>query len=304
MTPARLSRRGLAAASAAFTIWGLFPVYLHPLANVPAIQVIAHRITWSCALLLAWMLLRGDLGRLSATLANPRLLARLALTAMFISINWLVYVWSVTHGHIVDASLGYYINPLMNVLLGVLVLRERMNRTQWVAIALAALAVAYLAVLAGRAPWIAFTLAVSFSMYGLVRKVISVDALPGLATETLLLLPLAVAYLAWCQVSGSGALVRAGPAVDGAAGRQRTGHRGAALSVRLRGAPAAVFDRGRAAVHRAEPAAACAACSSTARASRPPGPRALRCCGWRSRSTPPTGGGARVRRCAARCAPR
>jgi chloramphenicol-sensitive protein RarD len=213
VTSARLSRRGLAAASAAFTIWGLFPVYLHPLRGVPAIQVIAHRIAWSCVLLLAWMLLRGDLGRLAATLASPRLLARLTLTAMFISINWLVYVWSVTHGHIVDASLGYYINPLMNVLLGVLVLRERMNRTQWIAIALAAMAVAYLAVQAGRAPWIAFTLAVSFSMYGLLRKVISVDALPGLATETLLLLPLAVAYLVWCQLTGSGALVRSGPAV-------------------------------------------------------------------------------------------
>src|SRR5215472_12545448 len=130
MAAARLSPRGLAAALVAFTIWGLFPVYLHALRAVPALQVIAHRIAWSCLLLLAWMLLRGELGCLSVTLARPALLARLALTALLISCNWLVYVWSVAHEHIVDTSLGYYINPLVNVLLGVVVLRERLNRAQ------------------------------------------------------------------------------------------------------------------------------------------------------------------------------
>ncbi len=134
------------------------------------------------------------------------------LTAVLISGNWLVYVWSVTHAHIVDTSLGYYINPLMNVVLGVFVLRERLNRAQWLAVALAAIAVAYLTVLAGRPPWIACTLAVSFSLYGLLRKVISVDALPGLATETLLLMPLAVAYLAWCQAAGTAAAPSPAPA--------------------------------------------------------------------------------------------
>lgn len=210
MTPAAPARHGLAAATAAFTIWGLFPVYLHPLSGVPATQVIAHRVTWSCLFILAWMMLRGELGRLSVTLGKPALLARLAATAMLISCNWLVYVWSVTHGHIVDTSLGYYINPLMNVVLGVFVLHERLNRAQWTAVSLAALAVLYLAVLGGRPPWIALALAVSFSLYGLLRKVISVDALPGLATETLLLMPLAVAWLAWCAASGSGALTTAG----------------------------------------------------------------------------------------------
>src|SRR6266849_5189026 len=140
MTAARLSPRGLAAATAAFTIWGLFPVYLHPLSGVPAPQVIAHRVTWGCLFLLGWMLLRGELGRLSATLTNSRLLAPLTLTALLVSGNWLVYVWSVTHAHIVDTSLGYYINPLMNVVLGVFVLHERLNRLQWLAVALAAVA--------------------------------------------------------------------------------------------------------------------------------------------------------------------
>ena len=213
MTAARLSPRGLAAGAAAFTIWGLFPVYLHPLRGVPALQVIAHRITWSCLFLVAWLLLRGELGDLRATLARPALLARLALTATLISINWLVYVWAVTHSHVVDTSLGYYINPLVNVLLGVIVLRERLNGAQWTAIGLAALAVLYLALLAGRPPWIAGTLAVSFSLYGFVRKIISVEALPGLTTETLLLMPFAVGYLAWCQWAGSGALTTQGAGV-------------------------------------------------------------------------------------------
>jgi chloramphenicol-sensitive protein RarD len=213
MTAVRLSPRGLAAGTAAFIIWGLFPVYLHPLSDVAAIQVIAHRVTWSCVLLLGWMLVRGELGRLGATLSKPRLVAGLATSATLISCNWLVYVWSVTHAHIVDTSLGYYINPLVNVLLGVLVLHERPNPVQWSAIALAAVAVLYLTLLAGRPPWIAFALASSFSLYGLVRKVISVEALPGLATETLLLLPLAAGYLAWCQAAGSGALTTSGAAV-------------------------------------------------------------------------------------------
>jgi len=213
MTAARLSPRGLAAAAAAFTIWGLFPVYLHPLSGVPALQVIAHRVTWSCLFLVAWLLLRRELGVLAATLARPALLARLALTALLISVNWLVYVWSVTHNHIVETSLGYYINPLVNVLLGVIVLREHLNRAQWTAIGLAALAVLYLGLLAGRPPWIAGALAVSFSLYGFVRKIISVDALPGLTTETLLLMPLAAGYLAWCRWAGSGALTTQGPGV-------------------------------------------------------------------------------------------
>lgn len=214
MTAAPAGARGLAAGIAAFAIWGLFPLYLHPLRDVPATQVIAHRIAWSCLILLAWMALRGELGRLSAALGNPKLASRLALTAVLISANWLVYVWGVTHQHIVETSLGYYINPLVNVLLGVVVLHERLNRAQWLAIALAAIAVGYLTVLAGRPPWIACTLAVSFSLYGFVRKVISVEALPGLASETLLLAPLAVAYLLWCRAVGTGALGTAGAGID------------------------------------------------------------------------------------------
>jgi chloramphenicol-sensitive protein RarD len=213
MRAARLSSRGLLAGAGAFTIWGLFPLYLHPLREVPATQVIAHRITWSCLFILLWMLGRGELGSLTAIFKRPALLARLLLTALLISGNWLVYVWGVSHGHIVDTSLGYYINPLINVVLGIFVLHERLNPVQWLAVALAALGVAFLTVEAGHLPWIALTLACSFSLYGLLRKVISVEALPGLATETILLVPLAGAYLLWCGYSGSGAFGPAGAAV-------------------------------------------------------------------------------------------
>ena len=211
MTHARLSARGLAAA--AFILWGLLPLYLRQLSAVPAPQVVAHRVAWSCLFLLAWLLARGELGRLTSTLARPALFLPLVASALLISCNWLVYVWSVTHNHVVESSLGYYINPLVNVVLGVLVLHERLNRAQWAAIALAAAGVIGLTLLAGRPPWIAFTLAISFSLYGLVRKLISVAPLPGLATETLLLVPLAVAYLTACELTGSGALGRASLAV-------------------------------------------------------------------------------------------
>jgi chloramphenicol-sensitive protein RarD len=213
MSGARLSGRGLTAGAAAFVIWGFFPLYLHGLRAVPSLQVIAHRIGWSCLFLVLLMLLRGQLRELTATIRAPQLVSRLALSALLITCNWLVYVWSVAHGHVIDSSLGYFINPLMNVVLGVFVLRERLRALQWLAIALAAAGVLYLGVLAGRPPWIALALAVSFSLYGLVRKVVPVAALPGLTTETLILLPLAVAYLAWCESAGSGAFTRDGTAI-------------------------------------------------------------------------------------------
>jgi len=214
MSPPRLSARGLAAGATAFTIWGLFPLYLYPLRAVPATQIIAHRIAWSCLFILLWMLARGELGRLSGIFTRPSLLSRLALSAFLITSNWLVYVWGVTHGHVVDTSLGYFINPLVNVVLGVLVLHERLNGRQWFAVALAAVAVGYLTWLAGHPPWIACTLAITFSLYGLVRKVISVDALPGLATETLLLVPFALAYLIGCAYLGSGSFGHAAASVN------------------------------------------------------------------------------------------
>jgi chloramphenicol-sensitive protein RarD len=206
--------KGFAATAIAFAIWGLFPLYFHPLRQISAFQVIAHRVVWSCVFVLVWTAMRGELSTLRAALTNRSVVWRLAITATLITINWLVYVWAVLNDHVVEASLGYFINPLVNVLLGVALLSERLTRAQWTAIALAASGVAYLTLVAGRPPWIALTLAFSFGLYGLIRKVVKVESLPGLATETLVLLPVAVAYLFWCESAGTGALGHAGPAVD------------------------------------------------------------------------------------------
>jgi chloramphenicol-sensitive protein RarD len=206
--------KGFTATAIAFAIWGVFPLYFHPLRQISAFQVIAHRVVWSCVFVLIWTALRGDLSTLRATLANRSVVWRLAVTAMLITINWLVYVWAVMNDHVVESSLGYFINPLVNVLLGVALLSEKLNRAQWTEIALAASGVAYLTLVAGRPPWIALTLAFSFGIYGLIRKVVKVESLPGLATETLVLLPVAVVYLLWCESAGTGALGHAGPAVD------------------------------------------------------------------------------------------
>ncbi len=208
------ARSGFAAAISAFVMWGLFPLYLKLLAGVPTLQIMAHRIVWCCLLVFAWLAVRGELPTVRAALANPATRLRLAASAILISVNWLIYVWAVNNGHVVDASLGYFINPLLNVVLGVYVLGERLNRIQWSAVTLAALGVVYLAVVVGRPPWIALSLAASFGLYGLIRKVVSVDAVPGLATETLLLSPFALVFLIWAEQQGTGALGHSSAGLD------------------------------------------------------------------------------------------
>jgi chloramphenicol-sensitive protein RarD len=139
---------------------------------------------------------------------------RLCLSAALISVNWAVYVWGVANDRVVETSLGYFINPLVNVLLGVVVLSERLNRAQWTAVAFAAAGVSYLTWTAGHLPWISLALGISFGLYGLVRKVVHVDALAGFATETLIVLPLGIAYLIWCEMHGAGAFGHAGLDMD------------------------------------------------------------------------------------------
>lgn len=208
------SAEGLLTAAAAFVIWGAFPLYLKPLHDVPSMQIIAHRIAWACVFVLVWLAVRGDLGRMRKLFGNPAIIARLTLSAVLITVNWVAYVWGVGHGHVVETSLGYFINPLVNVMLGVVVLRERLNIAQWSAVGLAALAVIYLGVAAGAPPWIALTIAASFSLYGLLRKVVQVEALEGLAFETLVLTPLALGYLLWCESAGTGAFRHSNVRVD------------------------------------------------------------------------------------------
>jgi len=203
--PSRLSSKGLLAAAGSFVIWGCFPLYLKPLNHIDSLQVVSHRIAWACVLVVIWLLVRGELADLRKLFSNRAVLGRLLLSAVLITANWLGYVWGVAHGRVLEASLGYFINPLANVLLGVLVLRERLNVAQWTSVGIAAGAVIYVGVATGTPPWIALTVATSFSLYGLVRKVIQVEALQGLAVETLVLMPLALGYLIWCEVNGTGA---------------------------------------------------------------------------------------------------
>ncbi len=199
-----LDRRGVAATVGGFVVWGLFPLYWRLLHHVPALQIIAHRVVWSAVLVVGWLVLRDGLGWLRAIAAQPRALSTLALTCLLISFNWGLYIWAVNNGHVVEASLGYFINPLINVLLGVVVLRERLNRLQWLAVATAAAGVAWLTWQAGHAPWIAIGLAISFGAYGLLRKMVQVDAVAGLGLESLYLLLPALAMVAWGEAGHGG----------------------------------------------------------------------------------------------------
>ena len=197
------TRTGLIQGLVAFVIWGLLPIYLHLLRAVPATQVLGHRILWSLALLLIVVTTMRRWPAIRAALRG-RVLPMLCLSAALISVNWFLYIWSVANAHVLEASLGYFINPLVNVALGVLVLRERVSRVQGVAIALAAAGVLAMAV-GGGALWISLTLAVSFGLYGLIRKLVAIDALGGLTVETLLLAPFAAVALALAGATGTAA---------------------------------------------------------------------------------------------------
>jgi len=206
-----VQRTGAAYAVAAFLMWGLFPLYWKPLAAVPALEVVAHRTFWGMLSVATWITLRGRWGVVRAAVRSLCTLAVLAGTAALIGGNWLLYIWAVTHDHVMESSLGYFINPLVNVLLGVAVLRERPNRLQATAVALAAVGVAVLTLGYGRFPWIALGLATSFALYGLARKTVAADAVVGLFVETSLLAPLAAAFLLAREHTGAGAFGHAGP---------------------------------------------------------------------------------------------
>ena len=186
---------GLIYAASAFLIWGLSPLYWKALGAVPALEIIAHRVVWSFLFLMGLILLQRRWSEFAEILKSGRMLLTLMLTAILVSANWLLYIWAVNNNHMLQASLGYYINPLVNVVLGMLFLRERLRRPQILAVMLAAGGVLYLTVSYGEFPWISLTLALSFGLYGLIRKVAPVGALVGLAVETMLLSPPALIYL-------------------------------------------------------------------------------------------------------------
>lgn len=195
---------GLVFGIGSYTIWGLLPLYIHLLQGVPALQVLAHRVLWSLLLVAVLILvLRRAKGIVAA--ARGRTLLLLVASALTIGVNWIVYIWAVQNGHVLEASLGYFITPLVNVALGFGFLGERLRRLQSVAIAIAAVGVVVLAVSGGGALWISLLLALSFGLYGLIRKVAAIDALGGLSVETLLLAPFSVALLLYASQTGTNA---------------------------------------------------------------------------------------------------
>lgn len=198
--PSTLDRRGLAFSIGAYAIWGVLPLYFHILTGVPALQVLAHRVVWSVLLLILLVLALKRGGAVLAA-ARGKTLLLLVASAGLIAVNWLVYIWAVQHGHVLEASLGYFINPLVNVALGMAVLGERLRKWQGVAIAIAGLGVAAMALSGGGSVWISLVLAISFGLYGLLRKIAAIDALGGLTVETVLLAPICIAWLLYCAQS-------------------------------------------------------------------------------------------------------
>ena len=187
--------RGALYAVGAYTLWGVAPLYFKQLTQIPAYEILTHRVIWSFLLLLLLLSVLQLWPRVRAALRQPKNLLLLSLSSCIIGLNWLVYIWAVNTNHILDASLGYYINPLFNIVLAMLFLGERFRPIQWCAVALATSGVLVQLVVFGRLPWIALVLAISFGLYGLIRKQVPVDPITGLLLETLVLLPLAALYL-------------------------------------------------------------------------------------------------------------
>jgi chloramphenicol-sensitive protein RarD len=186
---------GMLYAATAYAIWGIFPIYFKSLHAIPPAEILLHRMLWSLLFVAAVLAWRKQWAWLGPVLRKPKVLAGFAASALLLSSNWFIYIWAVNNGRVLDSSLGYFINPLFNVLLGFLVLRERLRPIQWISVALAAVGVLWLTWHGGQLPWVALALATTFGLYGLLRKTAALGALEGLALETMLLFPLALGYL-------------------------------------------------------------------------------------------------------------
>lgn len=188
-----------------YMTWGMFPIYWSPLyqSAMPAEQILAHRVVWSALFVMFLLVVFKQWRGVWQAIRQPKILGIFLLSALMIGINWLIYLWALVNQHILDASLGYFINPLLNVFLGRVVLKERLNITQLIALFSTFVGILWLAVPAGQVPWIALMLAATFALYGLIRKLAPMEALVGFSLETFLMLPFALAYLYFCQTQGS-----------------------------------------------------------------------------------------------------
>jgi chloramphenicol-sensitive protein RarD len=206
--------KGILNGIAAYALWGFFPIYWKLLHRVPALQVIGHRISWSFVLLIVFILLTRQWKDFQSTALTSKTLGIYSIASVLLTVNWLMYVWGVNAGFIVETSLGYFINPLLSVLLGVIFLRERLRPVQWIPVALAATGVIYLTVAYGRLPWIALTLAFTFGFYGFVKKLAPLGSLYGLTLETGIVFPFAWIYLAFVEFTNRGAFLHDGALID------------------------------------------------------------------------------------------
>ena len=195
-------RLGMLYAAASFVIWGLFPIYFKALQDIAPGQILVHRMVWSLVFILGVLAWRKQWSWIGKVLRQPKVLAGFAASAIFLSSNWFIYIWAVNNGRVIDSSLGYFINPLVSVLMGFLLLHERLRPVQWAAVALAASGVAWLTWQSGQLPWIGLLLAATFGTYGLLRKTAALGALEGLSLETLLLFPFALGYLIVLTLNG------------------------------------------------------------------------------------------------------
>ena len=198
-------KKGAMYALACYLIWGAFPLFWYPLnqSDMPSAQILAQRIVWSAVFSGVLLTVFRQWREVVQAALRPKILGVFTLTAVLVAINWLVYLWAILNGHVLDASLGYFINPLVNVLLGFVFLREKLNRIHVLALCLAAGGIVWLAVPAGQIPWISMVLAASFGLYGLIRKTAPMPALAGLALETFILAPAALGYLLLCFLGGT-----------------------------------------------------------------------------------------------------
>lgn len=212
---ASAAHNGLLSTGGAFMLWGLLPVYWKLLDTVPAFQILSHRTIWSLAFLLILLLAFKRMGEVKKALLSRRNRWCLAGGSLMLAANWGIYIWAVTNGHIIEASLGYYITPLINVILGCLVFKDRLKPLQLAAIGLAVVGVAVMVVRYGHFPWLALSIALSFGLYGMIRKLADVESLPGLFLETTILSPFMAAFLLWQEHQGLGAFLHSGAGVDG-----------------------------------------------------------------------------------------
>lgn len=192
-------RLGLIYALAAYTWWGIQPIFWKQLAHIGAIEILTHRMVWSSAFAVIIIMIMRDWLRFSTLFKQPQLIARLFIASLLVSFNWSVFIWAINEGHLVETSMGYFINPLINVLFGVILFKENLRRTQIFALLIMACAILYLIIAHGSFPWIALSLALSFALYSVVKKTLQVPALHGIAIETLLIMPFALAYLVYLQ---------------------------------------------------------------------------------------------------------